>query len=179
MNETTTIKLMEKRTSSFCSKKDVKAVKIIQINPNQKDFINRIQKYYTLMKKVQNSHIVKVNEFFFINQTNYIECWIVMDYCNYHSLDQYIKSNPLKNDIIEKKCFISDISIGLEYIYYTIGYHHYHLCPENILLEKDLSSVYTKVRINNFGLMDKINGIEGIGITEYNPFFQPPEFVKN
>ena len=154
-----TTKIIEALKHSTQNKPNIKrAIKIIQINPNETEKIKRIEKYYNLMKKVENSHVVKVYETFFVKNSqnaSIAEYWIVMDFCHFKSLDSYFIGDQMKNDQM-KKYFISDIAVGLEYIHKTIGYHHNYLCPENILLQKDLTSVYPKVKINNFAIIDEI-----------------------
>ena len=175
-NERTTIKSMVKRLNPFSNQGTPYTVKIIEFDPNDEIYIERLQKYYNLMKQVQNSHVMKVKETFFVNQNEKYEFWIVMEHCHYESLNKYLVGELLDNYEM-KICFISDISIALEYIYEVIGFHHGYLCPENILIQKDLASVFPRVLINNFGLMDPIDGTNGIGIKEYNTNYQPPEYL--
>ena len=101
-----------------------RTIKIIQlpneITENDRKYITRLEMYYNLMKKVENSHVIKVYDTFFVKRNNQNEYWIVMDYCHNKSLDYYFQSDQ-KDNYQMKICFISDIAIGLEYIYNTDG----------------------------------------------------------
>ena len=152
-----------------------RAIKIIIINPNDFQQIKRVQCYYELMKEVQNSHVIKVYDCFFAQRENRTEYWVEMDYCHYNSLKEFYLDEQI-NNLDQKISFISDISIGLTYIYNAIGFHHYYLCPENLLLQRNNASIFPKLKINNFGLLDDIRDSKGQQLEYHNLLFQPPEY---
>ena len=155
-DEEETVKVYKamKRLNPLSNKATPVIVKIIDLTNEEQDYIDRLFIYYIVLQDAKHDHLITVKESFFIKRSNKIECWIVMDECDYGTLYNYIEKVE-QDDFQIKKRLISDIASGLIYIYYR-GLHHGYLCPKNLLIQKDFASVYARLRINNYGLLDKI-----------------------
>ena len=153
-------------------------VKIIEFQ-KEKDDIQKMEKLYHFYKhlkhETQNPNIVNIIDVFVIKTNNKYKLHIIMDYCKYDTIDKCTQEFPLENEIY-KRSLICDISNGLKYLY-NKNIHHYCLSPENIFIDKG-GSVFPVAKIGNYGLMDKINGKEEIGISNFDERFEPPEYKQ-
>ena len=93
-------------------------------------------------------NIVQIYDYFSIKINNYIYYLILMEYCKYHTLLEYIDKNQiLEDDKIYS--IISQIALGLQALHKN-KYYHRDLRPENILI-RNKSDKYIEIAICDFG----------------------------
>ena len=85
------------------------------------------------MKNEKN--IVQMYDFFYLQKNNHLYCLILMEYCKYHTLLEYIDKNQILDDA-KIYSIISQIANGLKSIHKN-KYYHRDLRPENILLRNE------------------------------------------
>ncbi|EKE38249.1 protein kinase domain containing protein [Entamoeba nuttalli P19] len=153
------------------------ALKIIKINPNEIQKNKRMEVYCKLMETVENSHVIKYYSSFYTNINGHLEYWISMEYCNFFSLDKYWQGNQIQQED-QKKFFISDIAVGLDYIYRRLNHQHLYLCPSNILISRDPASIFPKVKLSNFALCDQIENSIIPEIELYDINYAAPEYFN-
>ena len=171
-------KLLDKKKKTIEYLRPFYVVKIIEFQ-KEKDDIQKMKKLYHFYKhlkhETQNPNIVNIIDVFVIKTNNCYKLHIIMDYCKYDTINKCTQEFPLENEIY-KRSLICDISNGLKYLY-NKNIHHYCLSPENIFIDKG-GSVFPVAKIGNYGLMDKINGKEEIGISNFDERFEPPEYKQ-
>ncbi|EMD48362.1 protein kinase domain containing protein [Entamoeba histolytica KU27] len=130
------------------------AIKMIKVDENKIEENKRREVYSKYMETIDNPHVLQYFNSFYTTIRGSLEYWIIMEYCSFKSIDEYWKSNAIIQQD-QNLFFISDIAIGLEYIYETLNHQHLHLYPCNILLSRDSASIFPKVKLSNFGLCDQ------------------------
>ncbi|ELP93236.1 serine/threonine protein kinase SAPK9, putative [Entamoeba invadens IP1] len=157
------------------------ALKIVQIDPKDTLKILRLDVYYNYLQATTNGHVLRIYNHFFTNKNSPLELWIVSEYCGFGNLENYWASNTVAQED-QNIFFISDIAVGLEYIYKTLRHQHLNLCPNNLLLSRDPASVFPKVKIANFALCDAIQTktalVPGFEATMFDVTYSPPEYLS-
>ena len=118
-----------KTKAQFC-------IKIISTKKNDTYQRNIIKTEIELLQKMKNEkNIVQTYDFFYLQKNNHLYCLILMEYCKYHTLLEYIDKNQILDDA-KIYSIISQIANGLKSIHKN-KYYHRDLRPENILLRNE------------------------------------------
>lgn len=118
----------------------------------------RILREITLLRKMQNDHIIQVVEISRPKLAIFNELYIIMDY--YHSDLKKLLKSPLNLDPIHITHILYNILCGVKYLH-SAKILHRDLKPANILLNEDCS-----IKICDFGLARSVYGIVDMPFTE-------------
>ena len=134
------------------NKKDNKKYALKIIN-NHKDLKINID----ILKEIKNENIIKYYDYFFLKENTFDEIqrlYIIMEYCKYKDLRQYIEKHKNNNELIDEKeiiLIISEICNGLKEIH-NKNIIHRDLKPENIFISENF-----KIKIGDFGIVKNYN----------------------
>ena len=126
-----------KTKTKFC-------IKVILSEKNDQGQLNMIRTEIYLLQKLKNErNIVQMYDYISFEMNNYIYYLILMEYCQYHTLLEYIDKNQILDDA-RIYSIIFQIAVGLKALHKN-NYYHRDLRPENILLrnqtDKDIEIV--------------------------------------
>ena len=85
------------------------AVKIITVDKNDVETLLRLQAYYSTIKKYNKLFLVNVHDYFFIEYTKTIQCYVVMEYCKHFYRQKTQKRKKGEN---KEKKFFEEMSKG-------------------------------------------------------------------
>ena len=159
-------------------------VKLAIFKPNQQEYAIKILSKKKLLKSQKtNSHnkfnnnelMLRFSHINVIYIYNIIETeenfYIIMEYCEKGELFDYIvKKHRLSTQ--ESLLFFYQLINGVEYLH-SQGIAHRDLKPENLLLTKNLT-----LKIIDFGLSSKFNGINLLSTKCGSPSYASPEIIK-
>ena len=118
-----------KTKAEFC-------IKVMSSKENDTYQLNIIKTEIELLQKMKNEkNIVQMYDFFYLQKNNHLYYLILMEYCRYHTLLEYIDKNQILSDA-KIYSIISQIACGLKAIHKN-NYYHRDLSPENILLRNE------------------------------------------
>ena len=131
-----------KTKSQFC-------IKVILSEKNNVNQLNAIKNEIYLLQKMRNEKfIVQMYDYISLKINNYFYYLILMEYCKYHTLLEYIDKNKILDDS-QIYYIIYQIAIGLKALHKN-KYYHRDLRPENILL-RNRNDKYIEIAICDFG----------------------------
>ena len=124
-------------------------IKVILSKKNNQKQIKTINTEIDILKKMKNKeNIVQMYDYTFIEINNYIYCFILMEYCKYYTLLQFIDEDTILDDNIIFS-IIYQIANGLKALH-EIGFYHRDLRLENILL-RNKNDNNVEIAICDFG----------------------------
>ena len=136
----------------LCEEKKTKSQLCIKVILSEKNDIyqqNVIKNEIYLLQKMRNEkNIVQMYDFTFLQIDNYICYLILMEYCQYHTLFEFIDKNQIIDDNIIFS-IIYQIASGLKALHKN-KYYHRDLRPENILL-RNKNDKFIEIAICDFG----------------------------
>ena len=147
-------------------KKNTYAIKEINIEVNSSN-IERFYLEIELMRRLNHKNIIKLYDT--VQNEKYI--YIIMEYCKYGDLRDFLKSKPLneyKTQIIMKQ-----IIAGLKYLYDNKVFHR-DLKPQNILVSKNCI-----IKITDFGLAKEYEENILSDTICGSPIYMAPEIIQN
>lgn len=142
---------------------DGKDVAIKSVNINQKSMLNasnkqKLEQEIALMSTLSHENIVK----YYDSYKSSTHWYIIMEYCNYGTLADYIKDVGLIGEREDKtRYYLKQLKEALKYLR-SHEYVHRDIKPANILLTKVSTTVYDSDSI--FGLDEDLISIETIVI---------------
>ena len=89
-----------------------------------------------IKQKLHHKNIVEIFEYFIENKI-----YIVMEFCEMGNLNDYMVQNKTK--VSQRISFMSDIALGVNYLY-SQNIIHRDLKPENILMTEKMGPRYVK-----------------------------------
>jgi len=116
-----------------------------------KDQREEFEEYFERIQRMDNQNVIK----FFEQYNNGEDKIIVMENCEYGTLDNYMKRNTLNQHFANS--MKGDLKNGLEYIEKTMKQSNIQLTMNNILLQKNRESIYPRLKI----MIDFDNNKEG------------------
>ena len=124
-------------------------IKVILSEKNDINQLNAIKNEIYLLQKMKNEKfIVQMYDYISLKINNYFYYLILMEYCKYHTLLEYIDKNKILDDS-QIYYIIYQIAIGLKALHKN-KYYHRDLRPENILL-RNRNDKYIEIAICDFG----------------------------
>ena len=153
------------------------AIKAINLQKVDDEKVKDIEKEANILTKINHENIVKFYKSFKINKSYYI----VMEYCKYSDLDNFIEN--IKNERKEKEkeilidktviySIILDICLGIKEIHKE-NIIHRDLKPENIFIDKDY-----KIKIGDFGIAKELGGTIHHTINMGTLNYMAPEIIN-
>lgn len=165
-------------TNSSNSKKNV-AIKKIDSSSLKKLSTARLQREIDLLKKLKHPNIVEFIDSFTDVGNN---VYVVTEYCNYGSLEQYIGGKKYPGILLneeEIKSLIIQLKEGLKFLLAN-NILHRDLKPQNILLHKEGDVLL--VKIADFGFAKYFESLEEDTMMETlcgTPLYLAPEIIKD
>lgn len=145
---------------------------------------------FLLQKMKQEENIVQLIDYTTITQNNYIFYFLLMEYCQYHTLYDLIQENYNNGQILNDSLiysYIYQIALGIKSIHKN-GYCHMDLRPENILFREKNKLVICDFgsATNHFYISKNINSINNSNInnilleisSKTSLFYRTPEEIN-
>ena len=142
------------------------AIKEIVFDKKQKK--TNIKREFSLLKKLNHPHIIKLHDV--IIDTNYNNIYFIIDYYSKGDLSQFLKRRPLKEKYCKK--YLKQLAGGLEYLL-SNNILHRDLKPQNILL----TDAYD-IKLTDFGFARIIDKNEMINTLCGSPMYMAPEIIN-
>ena len=142
------------------------AIKEIVFDKKQKK--TNIKREFSLLKKLNHPHIIKLHDV--IIDTNYNNIYFIIDYYSKGDLSQFLKRRPLKEKYCKK--YLKQLASGLEYLL-SNNILHRDLKPQNILL----TDAYD-IKLTDFGFARIIDKNEMINTLCGSPMYMAPEIIN-
>lgn len=178
----------------ICEETQTKNLYCIKALFSDKDDIYRINSIKTeifLLQKMKNQkNIVQMYDLTWFQINNCIYYLILMEYCKYHTLLEYIDKNEILDDSIVVS-IIYQIAVGLKALH-SLNYYHRDLSPENILLrnktDKDIeialcdfgsatNQIYSNEKIKNMFNTNSMNDFLFDLYSKTNMIYRSPEEI--
>lgn len=165
------------KNSNNNSKKNV-AIKKIDSSSLKKLSSARLQREIDILKKLKHPNIVEFIDTF-VDVGNNV--YVVTEYCNYGSLEQYIGGKKYPGILLneeEIKSLIIQLKEGLKFLLAN-NILHRDLKPQNILLHKEGDVLL--VKIADFGFAKYFESLEEDTMMETlcgTPLYLAPEIIK-
>ena len=123
------------------------AVKKIKLHKNQNK--NSILKEIELLKNIDHPNIVKYYNY--IEEENENIYYIIMEYLDGGTLENYLIENKNNIDENESRIIIKQLLEALNYLHYKCDICHRDIKPENILFSKNNQNI-PLIKLVDFGL---------------------------
>ena len=147
--------------------KKVFAIKEISYE-NLSKIKNTIKREFTVMKKLNHPHIIKLHEVFFDNDNKNV--YLVLDYYEKGDLCNFLDGRPLKEKYTKK--YMRQLALGLEYL------HKNNIIHRDLKLKNILVTNSNDIVISDFGFARNGDNQTMFDTMCGSPMYMAPEIMN-